>query len=183
MKIVLLLLLLLSLPACRRDMANQARVDPLEASSFFPDGAGSRTPPAHTIAQGQLHEDTLYYTGRTDAGELATVFPHPVTRGELERGQARYDIFCAPCHGRVGDGRGAVVDRGFPAPPTFHQPRLREAPPGHLFEVMTKGFGVMYPYASRVPPEDRWAIAAYIRSLQLSQNARLADAPAGALPP
>jgi mono/diheme cytochrome c family protein len=101
----------------------------------------------------------------------------------LERGAERYGIYCTPCHGPIGDGRGIIVGHGFPAPPTLHQPRLREAPPGHYFEVITKGLGVMYPYASRVPPADRWAIVAYIRALQLSQNSQPSDAPPGALPP
>jgi hypothetical protein len=174
---------LLLLAGCRRDMVSQARVDPLKANSFFSNGAGARPLPANTIAQGQLNADTLFYTGHTDDGQLSTIFPEPVTRPMLERGAERYGIYCTPCHGPMGDGRGIIVGHGFPAPPTFHQPRLRDAPPGYYHEVITKGLGLMYPYASRVPPADRWAIAAYIRALQLSQDARPSDAPPGALPP
>ncbi len=108
-----------------------------------------------------------------------TSFPFPVTKVVLERGKERYDIYCAPCHGRTGTGDGMVVRRGFSQPPTFHQTRLREAPVGHYFDVITNGYGAMYPYAARVSPEDRWAITAYIRALQLSQNAKISDVPAG----
>ncbi len=141
---------LLLLAGCRRDMVSQARVDPLEASSFFADGAGARPVPAHTVAQGQLEADTLFYTGHAGDGQLSAVFPEPVTKPMLERGAERYGIYCTPCHGSLGDGRGIIVGHGFPAPPTFHQPRLREAPPGHFYEVITNGLGLMYPYGSRV---------------------------------
>jgi mono/diheme cytochrome c family protein len=126
-----------------------------------------------------LREDQHFYTGFVGKDE-ATTFPQPVTRELIERGHERYDIYCSVCHGLTGDGLGMIVRRGFPPPPSFHQDRLRQAPPGHFYQVITNGFGVMYPYAARVEPADRWAIAAYIRALQLSQNATLADAdPAG----
>jgi mono/diheme cytochrome c family protein len=167
--------LALAMIGCRRDMADQARYEPLEASEFFSDGAAARPLPAHTVPRGELRANTLFYTART-AGQLATELPAPVTRVQLVRGRERFDIYCAPCHGRTGDGQGMIAQRGFPPPPTFHQPRLREAPIGHFYDVITNGYGLMYPYASRVAPADRWAIAAYIRALQLSENAALADA-------
>jgi mono/diheme cytochrome c family protein len=155
-------------------MADQARYEPLERSEFYPDGAAARPLPVHTVARGELRADTLFYTAH-DGAKLTAELPAPVTRAQLERGQQRFDIYCAPCHGRTGDGQGMIAQRGFPPPPTLHQPRLREAPIGHFYDVMTNGFGLMYPYASRVEPTDRWAIAAYIRALQFSENATLAD--------
>jgi mono/diheme cytochrome c family protein len=167
----------LLLPACRRDMADQAHHEPLEASRFFRDGAASRRPPAHTVAQGDARLDEFLYTGKT-GGKLVNEFPEAVTRAMLQRGQERFDIYCSVCHGRLGDGHGMIVQRGFPTPPSFHDERLRTAPVGHFYEVITNGWGVMYSYAARVEPQDRWAIAAYIRALQLSQHAALADAAA-----
>ena len=166
---------LLLIVGCRRDMADQAHRRPLETSGFFADGASSRTLPAHTIARGQLREDEHAFTGRVN-GQLVTTFPEPVTQVQLERGRERFEIYCAVCHGRTGEGNGVIVQRGFPPPPSLHLDRLREAPVGHFFEVMTNGYGLMYSYASRVEPADRWAIAAYIRALQLSQHAALTDA-------
>ncbi|MFB3817138.1 MAG: cytochrome c [Candidatus Methylomirabilales bacterium] len=129
-----------------------------------------------TIPRGHLRADEPFYTGKS-GGELVTTLPVPLTRKLLERGQERFEIFCAPCHDRTGGGRGMIVQRGYRQPPSYHIDRLRQAPIGHLFEVTTKGFGVMPDYAEQVPPADRWAIAAYIRALQLSQHARLADVP------
>lgn len=163
------------LAACRRDMAQQPRYQPLEASTFFPNGMASRPIPAHTVARGHLNEDEHFYTGRID-GHLVTTFPAPVTRAMLERGQQRFEIYCAVCHGRTGEGNGMIVQRGFPPPPSLHIDRLRDAPPGYFFEVITNGYGLMYSYATRVEPTDRWAIAAYIRALQFSHHATLADA-------
>lgn len=111
------------------------------------------------------------------AGATMTKFPFPVTKVVLERGKERYEVYCAPCHGKTGAGDGMIVRRGFPLPPTYHQQRLREAPVGHFFDVITNGYGAMYPYAGKVEPEDRWAIIAYIRALQLSQNAKISDVP------
>ena len=142
--------------------------------------AARAIPPAHTVAQGQLHEDDAFFTGKID-GKLVPVLPKPVTREMLARGRERFDIYCAVCHGATGDGNGMIVQRGFPKPPSLHDRGLRDAPIGHFFDVMTNGYGVMYSYAARVTPDDRWAIAAYIRALQLSQHATPADAdPAGA---
>lgn len=163
------------LPACRRDMADQPHRKPLEASRFFVDHASSRPLPPHTIARGQLHDDAHFFTGRV-GGLLVATFPAPVTRAQLERGRERFEIYCAVCHGRTGEANGMIVQRGFPTPPSLHIDRLREMPVGHFFDVITNGFGLMYSYAARVEPSDRWAIAAYIRALQLSQHAQITDA-------
>lgn len=161
---------------CRRDMFNQPKSDPLKTSDFFEDRAASRPIPPHTVARDDLKNNGSFYTG-INGTNLVTDFPIQITRPILERGRQRYDIYCAPCHGKTGDGHSIVVARGFPAPPSYHVARLRDAPVGHFFNVMTHGYGAMYSYAQRVSPEDRWAIAAYIRALQLSEHATLADVP------
>jgi hypothetical protein len=166
--------LLLMQSNCRQDMHDQPKYESLEASDFFEDGSASRRPPEGTVARGHLQDDELLYTGKTN-GEIAGVFPYQITRDILARGQERYNVFCSPCHDRVGSGRGIIVERGMKQPPSFHIVRLREAEPGHFFDVITNGYGVMYSYASRVPAHDRWAIVAYIRALQLSQSASLGD--------
>ncbi len=182
-------LLALMAAGCRQDMHDQPRYDPMEASAFFADGRAVRPLVEGTVARGTLREDAHLYTGLIN-GQPAETFPFPITRHRLERGQERYEIFCAPCHGRLGDGRGMVVQRGFPAPRSYHEEEMRQQPPGYYFDVMTRGFGRMQDYAALVSPEDRWAIAAYIRALQLSQRApaavltaddqrRLKGAPAG----
>jgi mono/diheme cytochrome c family protein len=163
--------------ACRQDMHDAPSYDPLQASPFFANGAASRTLVANTVARGQLREDAHFYTGRVN-GQLATAFPMPVTADVMARGQERFNVFCSPCHGRTGVGDGMIVRRGFRQPPSYHEERLRNAPPGYFFDVMTNGFGAMQDYAAQVPPADRWAIAAYIRALQLSQSATVADVPA-----
>jgi mono/diheme cytochrome c family protein len=165
------------LAACRQDMHDAPRYDPLEASTFFADGRASRMPLENTVARGQLREDEHLYTGKVN-GQLATEFPMPVTADVMARGRERFDIFCAPCHGRTGEGDGMIVQRGFRKPPSYHEERLRTAPPGYLFDVMTNGFGAMQDYAAQVPVADRWAIAAYIRAIQLSHAATVADVPA-----
>lgn len=170
------LLAVLALAACRRDMGHQAYHRPLDASSVFADGRSARPLPEHTIARGQLREDELFFTGRVN-GAPVDLFPEPVTPQMVQRGRQRYDIYCSVCHGRTGEGNGMIVRRGFPTPPSLHIDRLRAAPAGHFVEVIGNGFGLMYSYASRVEPADRWAIAAYIRALQLSQHAGLADVP------
>lgn len=154
----------------------QPKYTPLEASSFFDDGRSARPLVEGTVARGHLRTDELFYTGKIN-GVLADVFPFPVTREVLKRGEERFNIYCSDCHDRVGTGQGIVVRRGFRAPPSFHSDRLRKAPAGHFFDVITQGSGAMYSFASRIPPQDRWAIAAYIRALQLSQNATLEDVP------
>jgi cytochrome c553 len=174
--LVALLSLALLTGGCRQGMMNQEHVKPLAEEQFFKDGSGARPIPAHTIARGHLNEDERLFTGMI--GErLVTTIPMVVTRELLVRGRERFEIYCAVCHGRTGGGDGMIVQRGFPRPPSFHEPRLREAPAGHFFDVMTQGYGVMYPYAARVEPRDRWAIVAYIRALQLSQHATTNEVP------
>ncbi len=168
--------LALSLSACRQDMYNQPKAKTYSASDFFADGTSARPIPPHTVEYHGAQQNEAFYTGLTNDVLLAQL-PMPVTPQLLQRGRERYDIYCAVCHGATGEGNGEVVQRGFPAPPTFHSERLRNAPIGHFFDVMTNGYGVMYPYASRVEPNDRWAIAGYIRALQLSRNAPLNDLP------
>jgi cytochrome c553 len=175
----LLLVAVLAFAGCRRDMFNQPRYKTYSANPFFADGASARPLPPHTIARGAADLDTGYYEGKTDDGKLLEAFPMPVTRAVLDRGQQRFEIYCSVCHGRTGDGNGMIVQRGFPAPPSFHIDRLRNAPAGHIYDVITNGHGVMYSYADRVAPADRWAIASYIRALQLSHHATLEDVPPG----
>ncbi len=160
---------------CDQQMSNMPRYKPLAASDFFADGQASRPRVPGTIARGSVLDPELV-TGRAN-GVLVSQFPMPVTRELLGRGQQRFDIFCSPCHGRVGSGDGMVVLRGFRPPASFHIERLREAPAGHFVDVMANGVGEMSSYAARVAPADRWAIAAYIRALQRSQLASLADVP------
>ncbi len=162
--------------ACRLDMHVQPRYNPLQPSTFFPDGRSERPVVPGTVARGHARTDELLYTGRVNA-VLADTFPFPITRQDLERGRERYNIYCSPCHDYTGSGRGMIVQRGFKQPPSYHIERLRQSPVGHFFEVITNGYGSMYSYASRVSPEDRWRIAAYIRALQLSQHATLNDVP------
>ena len=158
-------------------MHDQPKYIPLRESTFFADGRSARAPVAGTVARNQLHEDTLLYTGKVDDVD-ATVFPFVVDEKVMARGRERYDIYCSPCHGRTGVGDGMVVRRGYRSPPTLHADRLRLAPVGHFFDVMTTGFGAMPDYAAQIRAEDRWAIVAYIRALQLSEHATPADVPA-----
>lgn len=169
-------LLVVSIAGCRLDMHDQPKYEPYEASAFFPDNKSARTPPDGTVAQGQLREDSLFYTGKV-GDQDSPVFPFPVTEEMLKRGQEQYNVFCSPCHDRAGTGEGMIVERGMIRPPSFHIVRLREAPPGYFFDVITNGFGAMFSYASRLSPEDRWAVIAYIRALQLSQHATYGQVP------
>jgi hypothetical protein len=164
--------------ACRNEMYDQAKIKPLAESTFFPNGQSARPLPPDTVARGFLREDKALYAGLGPDGGFVSDLPVPLTRELMERGHDRFNIFCSPCHGRQGNGLGMIVERGFKQPPSFHQDRLREQPIGYFFDVMTKGFGQMSSYASQVPPEDRWAIAAYIRALQFSQHAPIAELPA-----
>jgi mono/diheme cytochrome c family protein len=157
-------------------MFRQPKADPLEASDFFDDGGSSRTVVANAIPRGGLRLDKHFFNG-TSGTNLVATFPFPISRTTLERGRERFDIYCAPCHGRAGEGNGMVVQRGFPAPPSYHSDRLRDAPVGHFYGVITHGYGIMSSYAQRVDPPDRWAIVAYIRALQLSRHAKLNDVP------
>jgi hypothetical protein len=155
-----------------QDMGNQPKNKPLSPSDFFADGRSVRTPVENTVSRSSMDNDQLMVT------KDSTNFPMPVNDALLERGQERYRIFCSPCHGIQGDGKGMIVMRGMKRPPTYHQDRLRQAPNGYIYDVITNGFGQMYNYAAQVPPRDRWAIVAYVRALQLSRNARVADLPA-----
>ena len=168
--VALLALLALTTAGCRQDMHDQPKLKPYRSSEFFANGSGFREMPAHTVARGTLREDAALFTGKLADGSPVTDLPVPMTKALLLRGQERYNIFCSPCHGRLGDGRGMVVQRGYKQPTSYHDERLRQAPVGYFFDVMTNGFGVMSSYAPQVPVADRWAIAAYIRALQLSQH-------------
>ncbi|MGA8762915.1 MAG: cytochrome c [Candidatus Sulfotelmatobacter sp.] len=167
------------LSGCRLDMHVQPRENPLSRSDFFTDQRSERPPVEGTVARGQLHEDTYFYTGKI-GNNPGDYLPFPATKEVLERGRERYNIFCAPCHSRVGDGNGFVSSRGFARQaPSYHIPRLQKVPLGYFYDVITNGFGIMPDYAAQIPPRDRWDIVAYIRALQLSQNATKADVPAG----
>ena len=174
---MLALLLVCPLAGCRLDMHIQPKYLPYRPTDFFHDGRSERPLVQGTVARGQLRLDELLYTGRENGTE-SNRFPFPITRADLERGREQFNIFCTPCHDYAGTGNGMIVQRGFPHPPSYHIDRLRSAPVGHFFDVMTNGFGAMYSYGSRISPEDRWRIAAYIRALQLSQHAELQDVPA-----
>lgn len=160
---------------CRQDMFNQPRVKPLAQSDLFDDGKAARDPVPGTVARGQLHESRELYRGIGQDGRFVAVLPVPLNRDLLQRGRERYEIFCSPCHARTGDGRGMIVRRGFKQPSSFHVERLRAERIGYFFDVMTNGFGQMSSYSAQVPVADRWAIAAYVRALQLSQHAMVAD--------
>jgi hypothetical protein len=176
---VAMLLVVAVLSACRIDMHVQPRQNPLSRSDFFADQRSERPLVEGTVARGQLHEDTYFYTGKI-GNNPGDAMPFPVTKQILERGRERFNIFCAPCHSRGGDGNGFVPSRGFSKmPPSFHIARLQKAPLGYFYDVITEGFGIMPDYASQIPPQDRWDIVAYVRALQLSQNATMADVPAG----
>jgi mono/diheme cytochrome c family protein len=156
-------------------MHDQPRFKPLAMNDFYPDLRSARNPVDGTVARGQLRDDVYFYTGKV-GDNPGDYMPFQVTEDVLTRGHERFNIYCAPCHSRVGDGNGMVVQRGYRHPPTFHQDRLRKAPLGYFFDVMTNGFGAMPDYAAQIPPRDRWSIVAYIRALQLSQDATQADA-------
>ena len=173
---LLALLAVALLSGCRNDMYDQPRYAPLEKGSHLTGPASALHPPEGTISRSQNAKLETIDTGMKD-GKLAEELPMPLTRAVLDRGQERYTIYCSPCHGGLGDGRGMIVERGFSPPPSFHDEELREAPIGHFFDVITRGHGAMYSYAARVPVADRWAIAAYVRALQFSRGAEVADLP------
>ncbi len=166
----------LLLGSCREDMQNQPKFIPLRENQFYADGRSARAPVAGTIARGQLEDDSLLYTGKVN-GKVADEFPFALSVQDLERGRERFNIYCSPCHSRLGDGNGMVVQRGFKKPPSYYDPRLMKAPVGHFFNVMTNGWGAMADYSAQVPVADRWRIAGYIRALQLSQTAKPSDVP------
>ncbi|MGB7682561.1 MAG: cytochrome c, partial [Candidatus Acidiferrales bacterium] len=167
----------MALAGCRLDMQVQPKYKTYDPSTFFDDGRSARQPVPGTVARGELEIDDYFYKGKVD-GKDADTFPFPITANDMLRGQQRYNIYCSPCHDYTGSGRGMIVQRGFPQPPSYHIDRLRQAPVGHFFDVMTNGFGAMYSYAARVSPADRWRIAAYIRALQLAEHATPEDVPA-----
>jgi mono/diheme cytochrome c family protein len=159
-------------------MHDQPRYKPFAKSDFFADQQRSARPRVPgTVARGQLHEDATLDTGKVGTAFVPAV-PVPIDLPLLQRGEERYRIYCAPCHGQVGRGDGMIVKRGYRPPPSFHIDRLRAEPAGYYFDVITNGFGAMPDYAAQVGVQDRWAIVAYVRALQLSQNAALADVPA-----
>ena len=166
---------LLAIAGCRQDMHDQPKYKPIRPSPFFADGRTSRPLVDGTVARGHLELDTARTTGKSGATYVAN--PLPRSEATFQRGRERYDIYCSPCHDRVGTGNGMIVERGYKQPPSFHQDRLRAVADGYFFEAMTQGFGVMPSYAAQIPVDDRWAIAAWVRVLQRSQNATLADVP------
>jgi mono/diheme cytochrome c family protein len=170
--------LLLVCAGCRQDMHVQPRYNPFDPTDFFEDGQSARLPVAGTFPRGELTlgPEELVYTGKVN-GALAEAFPFPITKEIMVRGRERFNIYCTPCHGLAGDGDGMIVQRGFRRPPSFHEDRLRTAPVGHYFDVITNGLGVMYPYGYRVAPRDRWAVIAYIRALQFSRQVPIGDVP------
>jgi len=173
---VILLVVLLLFPACRQDMHDQAKYEPLEQSDFFNDNRSERDPVEGTVARENFWEDSLFYTGKI-GDQPSQMFPMELTESVVRRGQERFNIYCSPCHDALGTGQGMVVRRGLKRPPSFHIDRLREAPVGYFFDVITNGFGAMSSYREQVPVADRWAIVAYIRALQLSQHATIDDVP------
>lgn len=166
-----------SLLACRQEMRDDSRLKAYQETPFFADRNSSRPLVSGVVPRGEAHTDDFFYAGEVN-GHLVRGFPAAVTPEELNKGRERYNIYCEVCHGVTGVGDGPIVQRGFPRPPSFHEQRLRDAPEGHFFHVITQGYGVMYSYASRVEPSERWAIIAYIRALQLARDARAKDVPA-----
>lgn len=161
---------------CRQDMHDNPRYKPYSASDFFSDGRAARTPPVGTVARGWLREDEALYTGHV-SGVAVAEFPFAISHQDLQRGRDRYNIYCTPCHGVLGDGQGMVVQRGLRRAASYHDERLREESVGYFYDVISNGFGAMQGYAEQIPVRDRWLIVAYVRALQLSQNATVADVP------
>ncbi|MEO7191862.1 MAG: cytochrome c [Vicinamibacterales bacterium] len=164
------------LTGCRQDMHDAPRYDPLEASTIFRNGASAQPFVDGTVPRGFLNADELLTTGKVN-GQVANEFPFAITRADLDRGEQRFNIYCAPCHSRTGEGNGMVVQRGYRQPPSYHVDRLRQAPAGYFFDVMTNGFGAMPDYRGQITPDDRWRIVAYVRALQLSHQGTTADVP------
>ncbi|MGE5815764.1 MAG: c-type cytochrome [Acidobacteriota bacterium] len=169
-RVLALALALAGAAACRQDMHDQPKYEPLEAGPMFNDGQSARPLVEDTVARGHLEEDEQFFTGKVN-GQLADTFPYPVTADIVNRGQERFNVFCSPCHDRAGTGRGMVVRRGYRQPPSFHDQRLKAAPVGYFFDVMTNGFGAMPDYRAQIPAADRWAIVSYIRALQRTTGA------------
>jgi hypothetical protein len=171
-----LFLVAVTFASCRQDMHDSPRFRPYRASDLYADGSSARPLVDGTVARGHLNDDDLLYTGRVN-GQISALFPFAITRADLDRGEERFNIYCAPCHGRTGEGNGMIVQRGFKKAANYHIDRLRQAPAGYFFEVITNGFGAMPDYKSQIPVEDRWRIIAYVRALQLSQDAPATDVP------
>jgi mono/diheme cytochrome c family protein len=171
------LTLALAASSCRQDMHDQPKYIPLRPSDFFTDGRSERPLIDGTVARGHLNDDVAFYTGKAADGTFVNEFPFPVTRDVIMRGQERFNIYCTPCHDRLGNGLGKIVQRGYRRPPSYHIDRLRQVPHGYIYDVITNGFGAMPDYAAQIQPADRWAIVAYVRALQLSHNATVNDVP------
>ena len=167
---------LLGLVGCRNDMYDQPRYDTFEPSVFFGDGISARPLVAGTVPRGWARQDEHLYYGRED-GLLVDTFPFEIDEEVLARGRVQYEAFCIPCHGGLGNGEGMIVQRGLPKPPSFHEQRLRNVPVGHIYDVISRGYGAMYSYAHRIKPRDRWAVVAYVKALQLSQYAQVDGLP------
>jgi hypothetical protein len=161
-------------------MHDQPKYIPLRPSDFFADGRSERPLIDGTVARGHLNDDAAYFQGKGPDGKPTNDFPFPVTKEVIQRGQTRYNIYCTPCHDRLGNGDGMIVRRGYRKPPSYHIDRLRTVPNGYIYDVISNGFGAMPDYAAQIAPRDRWAIVAYVRALQLSQNASVNDVPADA---
>jgi hypothetical protein len=171
-----LFLAAVTVASCRQDMHDSPRFRPYRGSDLYADGSSARPLVDGTVARGHLDDDELLYTGKVN-GQISPLFPFPITRADLDRGQDRFNIYCSPCHGRTGMGDGMIVQRGFKKAANYHIDRLRQAPAGYFFGVITNGFGAMPDYKSQIPVEDRWRIIAYVRALQLSQDAPATDVP------
>jgi mono/diheme cytochrome c family protein len=176
-----LIVLALATGCDMQDMWRQPKKEPLTPSTMFDNDMASRPVVPDTVARGQLRTNDVFYTGKIDGKDVETI-PMPVTKEVLLHGQERFNIYCAPCHDRTGGGNGIVVQRGLRQPPSYHTEKLRTMAIGHFYDVMSNGFGTMRSYASQITPEDRWAIAAYVRALQFSEYAPAADVPAAELP-
>ena len=170
---------LLLAAGCRQDMHNQPKFYPQRGTTFYADGRSVRPQIEHTVARNQLREDSFFYTGLQD-GKEQDMLPFPATIAVLQRGEERYNVYCTPCHSRVGNGAGMIVQRGYKPAGNFHDAKRLAEPLSHYFYVITNGYGAMPDYSAQLPPADRWAVTAYIRALQLSQNAKLSDVPQGA---
>ena len=172
-------LAIFALAGCRQDMQDQPKFIPLRPSNFFDDGRSERPLIEGTVARGHLNDDAVLYTGMGPDGKPVDAFPFPVTKEAMERGQQRYDVYCAPCHDRTGHGDGMIVRRGYKQPPSYYSDQVRQLANGFIFDVITRGFGAMPDYAAQIPPRDRWAIVAYVRALEASETATLNDVPPG----
>ena len=173
---------LVAAAGCRQDMHNQPKYRPLRASTLFADGMSARPAVEGTVPRGALNADEALFTGK-EYGVTVTEMPFAITAADLDRGQQRYNIFCAPCHDQSGNGRGMVVQRGYRQPPSFHIDRMKQAAPGYMFDVITNGFGAMPDYKAQIDARDRWRIVAYVKALQMSPGAAAADAADSAPPP